>query len=193
MTAEHQFYSSSMGFWVKDAGKKWAFCCLMSVWTSTQIFCDKRANTDVGKMLCTRTSFRPLKFNLQGEVGKREFWLQQASLVEPPSPSQQLCKPAPSCLLSNCSCPYFPAGRKGKGKVMWPLVFWNNMITMHIFKGHDCWRTAGDGGGNSLPLTFRPGGGTRRTCRAREKQWGKLGVARTASLSPFIISEIDLY
>lgn len=111
----------------------------------------------------------------------------------PQSSTAALRKPVPSCLLSNCSCPYFPAGRKGKGKVMWPLVFGNNMITMRIFKGHDCWRTAGDGDGNSLPLTFRPGGGTRRTWRAREKQWGKLGVARANSLSPFIISEIDLY
>lgn len=164
----------------------------MSVWISNQIFCDQRANTDVGKMLCTRTSFRPLA-QFAGWGGKKGVVAARGQPGGAPQSLRAALQTAPSCLLSNCSCPYFPAGRKGKVKVMWPLVFWNNMITMHIFKGHDCWRTAGDGGGNSLPVTFRPGGGTRRTCRAREKQWGKLGVARTASLSPFIISEIDLY
>lgn len=184
MTAENQFYPSSIEFWVRNTGNFELFVAFLSGHLA-RFSLTKGANTDVGKMLCTLSLSDLWKFNLQGEVG-------QASVVEPPSSSQQLCKPSP-CLLRNCSCPYLPAGRKGKAEVMWPLVFWNNMITMHIFKGHDCWRTAGDGGGNSLPLTFRPGRGTRRTCRACEKQWGKLGVARRASLSPFIISEIDLY
>lgn len=119
-------------------GKNYIFCWIMDVllWTLNQIFCDKRASPGVGKMFCARATFLPMKLQFAWRVGEKGILdaTDQSGWVSW-SFTAILCKPTPSCLLSNCFCHYFPVKRKGKEKVMWPLVFWNNMITMHIFKG----------------------------------------------------------